>query len=528
MKFLTQLIYDQPCLRVKRSLVQFFLSRAHHSNVRVRFAPSPTGHLHLGGLRTALYNFLFARAHGGVSLLRIEDTDQSRLVPKAAEALEDMLQWAKIPPDESPMTGGNKGPYVQSLRSKLYQEHIQTLLKNGTAYKCFCSEMRMELLRKDALRRREVPKYDNKCRKLPQAKAEELERQGVPYCIRLQLEHINEPFMDLVYGPIFHDIIQFEGDPVLMKSDGFPTYHFANVVDDHLMEITHVLRGVEWQVSTPKHLLLYKAFGWEPPQFAHLPLIKNKDGSKLSKRQGDLHIANLRKQGYSPEAILNFVTDIGGGFEDRDQNRVLTVDELADKFNLSRLNTHSCRLEVEKLGYFNQLDIQRQLRNDHETLQLATQLQSLVKSEFKERLSDSVAQEKILSLDYMVKVLQWSQTRITSIADLVSSKFTYVWVVPDNLPLQGLPPVASGYATLLNDLLRNVEETPDNYFNKEELSRRVKMIGKGHKLKTPAIMKFVRMAISGLQEGPPVGEMMEVLGKETTLLRLQHAKQVIS
>ncbi|MPC24261.1 putative glutamate--tRNA ligase, mitochondrial [Portunus trituberculatus] len=299
--------------------------------VRVRFAPSPTGYLHLGGLRTALYNFLFAKANNGKFILRIEDTDQSRLVPQASERLEEMLVWAKIPPDESPEVGGPVGPYMQSQRLHLYQEYVKRLLENGTAYKCYCSNRRLNWLRNDAIRRNEVPKYDNRCRHLSQKQIEELEGKGTESCIRFKLDAVKEPFKDVIYGSLANSAAEQEGDPVIMKADGFPTYHFANVVDDHLMGITHVLRGVEWQVSTPKHLQLYRAFGWNPPVIGHLPLILNRDGSKLSKRQGDVHIEHYRAQGYAAEAVLNFVTDIGGGFEGRDSRQLLSVEELIKK-----------------------------------------------------------------------------------------------------------------------------------------------------------------------------------------------------
>ncbi|XP_042889818.1 probable glutamate--tRNA ligase, mitochondrial [Penaeus japonicus] len=504
-------------------LRKFSSTKLVHSEVRVRFAPSPTGHLHLGGLRTALYNFLFAKSNNGKFILRIEDTDQARLVPQAARKLEDILNWSKIPPDESPLLSGPRGPYVQSERIDLYQKHIQTLLENGSAYKCFCTDTRLDLIRKDALRRRETPKYDNRCRSLSFAKIEEFEKQGRPYCIRFKLEDITEPFHDLVYGSILYNVAQQEGDPVLLKSDGFPTYHFANVVDDYLMEVTHVLRGVEWQISTPKHLLLYKAFGWEPPQFAHLPLIKNKDGTKLSKRQGDLHIERLQAQGYSPEAIINFVTDIGGGFEDRDHNALMTVEELTERFCLSRVTTNSCRLDMEKINWFNQMDLQRRLQIPKEQDLLVDELRHLVQMTYGISQRCCAAQDNVLTTEYLTNVLLWGQKRITRLDDLVAPEFTYIWVIPEELPLDQLPQMSCSHADVLQYLLETIVVMPPEKFTKEQIPKYVKLVAKWFSLKTPVLMKLVRMAISGQKEGPPVGEMLSILGKETTIERLKHA-----
>ncbi|XP_019505355.1 PREDICTED: probable glutamate--tRNA ligase, mitochondrial [Hipposideros armiger] len=284
------------------------------ATVRVRFAPSPTGFLHLGGLRTALYNYIFAKKHGGTFILRLEDTDQTRLVPGAAENIEDMLEWAGIPPDESPRRGGPAGPYLQSQRLELYAQAADALVRTGAAYPCFCSPQRLELLKKEALRNRQTPRYDNRCRNLSQRQvAQKLASDPKP-AIRFRLDEEAPAFQDLVYGWNRHEVASVEGDPVVLKSDGFPTYHLACVVDDHHMGVSHVLRGSEWLVSTAKHLLLYRALGWPPPRFAHLPLLVNADGSKLSKRQGDLFLERFAAAGFLPDALLDMITNCGSGF----------------------------------------------------------------------------------------------------------------------------------------------------------------------------------------------------------------------
>lgn len=214
---------------------------------------------------------------------------------------------------------------------------MKKLLGNGSAYYCFCSDRRLEMIRREALRARQVPKYDNRCRHLTPVQIAQKLAKNDKYCIRFKLKSKDETFKDLIYGDITYDVAQNEGDPVIIKTDGFPTYHFANVVDDHMMKISHVMRGIEWQISTPKHILIYKAFGWKPPQYAHLPLILNADGSKLSKRQGDIRIGSFRDQGILPQALLNFITQSGGGFE-----------QIADK----KIRSHQMKELVERVGNF--------------------------------------------------------------------------------------------------------------------------------------------------------------------------------
>ncbi|XP_010835507.1 PREDICTED: probable glutamate--tRNA ligase, mitochondrial isoform X2 [Bison bison bison] len=264
-----------------------------------------------------------------------------------------MLEWAGVPPDESPRRGGPAGPYLQSQRLALYAQAAEALLKSGAAYPCFCSPQRLELLKKEALRNRQTPRYDNRCRSLSQAQvAQKLATDPKP-AIRFRLEGEAPAFQDLVYGWNRHEVASVEGDPVILKSDGFPTYHLASVVDDHHMGISHVLRGSEWLVSTSKHLLLYQALGWQPPQFAHLPLLLNRDGSKLSKRQGDIFLEHFAATGFLPDALLDIITNCGSGFAENQMGR--TLPELITQFDLSRVTCHSALLDLEKLPEFNRL-----------------------------------------------------------------------------------------------------------------------------------------------------------------------------
>uniref|UniRef100_A0A7N9CIY8 Nondiscriminating glutamyl-tRNA synthetase EARS2, mitochondrial n=1 Tax=Macaca fascicularis TaxID=9541 RepID=A0A7N9CIY8_MACFA len=372
--------------------------------VRVRFAPSPTGFLHLGGLRTALYNYIFAKKYQGSFILRLEDTDQTRFVPGAAENIEDMLEWAGIPPDESPRRGGPAGPYQQSQRLELYTQATEALLKTGAAYPCFCSPQRLELLKKEALRNHQMPRYDNRCRNMSQEQvAQKLAKDPKP-AIRFRLEQAAPAFEDLVYGWNRHDVASVEGDPVIMKSDGFPTYHLACVVDDHHMGISHVLRGSEWLVSTAKHLLLYQALGWHPPHFAHLPLLLNRDGSKLSKRQGDIFLEHFAAEGFLPDSLLDIITNCGSGFAENQMGR--TLPELITQFNLTRVTCHSALLDLEKLPEFNRLHLQRLVNNESQRCQLVEKLQALVEEAFGSQLQN----RDVLNPIYMERILLLRQT----------------------------------------------------------------------------------------------------------------------
>ena len=324
--------------------------------IRTRFAPSPTGYLHVGGLRTALYSYLFAKKNGGQFLLRIEDTDQERYIEGAIVGLIDTLNAMGITYDEGPLSDGTekgeKGPYTQSLRTDLYRKHAVELIEKGHAYRCFCSKERLEEMRENQMKNKQAPMYDRQCLKLTKEEIEANLNKGEKFVIRQKIPRISIKFKDLVRGQM-----EFNGatvdDQVLIKSDNFPTYHLANVVDDHFMEITHVIRGEEWLPSTPKHIALYEAFGWTPPQFAHLPLLLNADKSKLSKRQGDVAVEDYLKKGYLKEAIINFVAFLGwnpGGGETRE---IFTLKELCDIFSLDKVHKAGAVFNLEKLDWFN-------------------------------------------------------------------------------------------------------------------------------------------------------------------------------
>ncbi len=321
--------------------------------IRTRFAPSPTGFLHVGGLRTALYDFLLAREHGGKFILRIEDTDQKRAVEGAAENLIETLKWAGLEFDEGPGIGGPHGPYLQSERTDLYKKYADELLKLGAAYQCFCAADRLEKMRSEQEAHKLAPKYDRQCLKLPAEEKEKFLAQKIPFVIRQKIPEAGEvTWNDLVRGEVSFQCDAID-DQILLKSDGFPTYHLANVVDDHLMEITHVIRGEEWLSSTPKHILLYRALGWTPPRFAHLPLLLNKDRTKLSKRQGDVAVEDYRKKGYLPEAVINFIALLGWHPGGSETEEIFSLAELVEKFSLEKVHKGGAVFDLEKLDWMN-------------------------------------------------------------------------------------------------------------------------------------------------------------------------------
>ncbi|CAG5053756.1 unnamed protein product [Parnassius apollo] len=443
----------------------------------------------------------------GVFILRIEDTDQTRKVEGSVDALVKDLNWVGIEYDEGPGKEGECGPYIQSERLKIYQDHITKLLVNGSAYHCFCTERRLNILRRNAIRSQQVPKYDNRCRNLTHDDVKEKIKSGIAYCIRLKLSSDCQYFEDLVFGNIAYDVSLNEGDPVLMKSDGYPTYHFASVVDDHLMGITHVLRGVEWQISTPKHLLIYRAFGWTPPQFGHLPLIINSDGTKLSKRQGDVRVEDYRNNGIFPLVLVNYITSSGGGFDHvvGEGVRLKTMDELINEFQVNKISSHPSRLNPDLLQECNRLEIKRRLQDDKLAEELINNLQDLIKKTY--------PQENLnISEEHLRNVLNWATVRITKIEELVTPKFGFLWILPaaEQIDLN---------KSLLEKLIRILEDMEK--FEEQPLKEYLRSFSTENEVKFSTLMKMLRSALSGLKEGPGVSEMMHLLGKHQCLERLK-------
>lgn len=318
---------------------------------RVRFAPSPTGYLHIGGLRTALYDYLYAHATGGKFILRIEDTDQSREVSGAVENLINSLHLLGIDFDEGPGIGGEFAPYTQSQRLELYHQHAQMLLDNGHAYHCFCSPETLSQMREEQQSKGEFVKYDRRCLALSKQEVQNKLQAGERHVLRLKMPNEHRfGFDDLIRGHVEMEASQSD-DQVLLKGDGFPTYHLAAVVDDHFMQITHVIRGEEWLSSTPKHLWLYECFGWDAPKWVHLPLILSTDRSKLSKRMNDVSVESYLSKGYLKEALINFVALLG--WHGSDDREIYSLEELCSSFSLDRVSKSGAIFDLTKLDWMN-------------------------------------------------------------------------------------------------------------------------------------------------------------------------------
>jgi glutamyl-tRNA synthetase len=494
----------------------------NNTNVRVRYAPSPTGFPHIGNIRTALFNWLYARHCGGKFIVRIEDTDQSRKVEGALEAILDSLRWMGLDWDEGPEVGGDYGPYIQSERLELYRKYVQQLLDNGNAYKCYCTSERLERMRAEILERKESARsYDRHCRNLIDKERAELEAKGVASVVRLKVPLDGQTtFHDLIRGDITFSNSELD-DLVLFKSDGYPTYHLANIVDDHLMKITHVMRADEWLSSTPRHVLLYKAFGWEPPLFAHLPMILGPDKSKLSKRHGATALVEYRDRGYLPEAMLNFLALLGWALDDKTE--IMSRDELIKHFTIEHISKTAAVFSQDKLIWMNGMYI-REL-NDADFVARALP--------FLERdLLASVACP--LSKDYLMQIAPLMRERVKvfggtpalggvaaeeGIAEQAGFFFLDELEYDTNMLLvKGMDKqkAASG-------LRAAKERLAGCTFEHDALESTLRPLADELGVKTGMLFGAIRIAVTGRTAAPPLFQTMAVLGRERCVKRMASA-----
>ncbi len=476
--------------------------------VRVRFAPSPTGYVHVGSLRTALYCYLFARHHGGVNILRIEDTDRTRYVEGAVENILRAMEWAGITFDEGPITGGACGPYVQSERTEIYREHADRLIASGHAYPCFCTAERLDSVRKAQQAAGIPPMYDRLCRNLTKEESQQRIASGEPHVVRLRVP-IGElvRFNDIIRGDIEFDSKTID-DQVLLKSDGFPTYHLANIVDDHLMQITHVIRGEEWLSSTPKHVLLYAAFGWEPPKFAHLPLLLNADRSKLSKRQGDVAVEDYRDKGYLPEALLNFVALLG--WNPSASEEIFTIHDLIRDFDLARVNKAGAVFNREKLDWMNSEYIRRKSPEE---------LLAFVRPLAEER-------KYVASDEYLLTVIRAMQERVRTLPDFVDFA-SYFFVPPTEYEEKYKSKHWNAEAKArLTEILPRFEAAEK--WNHDSLEAIVRTFAEEKGLNAGKLIHPIRLAVTGRGMGPGLFELLAVIGKAESLRRIEHALMILS
>lgn len=502
-------------------------------DIRVRFAPSPTGPLHIGGVRTALYNYLFANKNGGKMILRIEDTDQTRFVPGAEKYIVESLDWCGIKFDESDYVGGDYGPYKQSNRKHLYKQYSDELIAKGHAYYAFDTAEELDKYRLEAEAQKQTFIYNNRSRKtlrnsltMSDEEVKNLIEGGTPYTVRFKMpENEIVEMHDIIRGNIKVNTDTLD-DKVLFKSDGMPTYHLANIVDDHLMKISHVIRGEEWLPSMPLHVLLYKAFGWEAPEFAHLPLLLKPDGNgKLSKRDGDRlgfpvfpmkwqdpksgEISSGYKQsGYYPEAFINMLALLG--WNPGTEQEIFSMDELIQAFSFEHCNKSGARFNVEKTKWFN-----------HEYLMRKSAAE--VGKEYRQWLKD----EKNIDAaeDYVVKVAALVKDRVNFVKELWEQSFfffteptEYDEVTVKKRWKENSAELMKKAAVVIENIktfdLATIDATLNDWINANEL-------GMG------PVMNGLRLMLVGAGKGPHIGEIIELLGKEETLRRISKGVEIL-
>ncbi len=487
--------------------------------VRTRFAPSPTGYLHVGGLRTALYNYLFAKKMDGDFIIRIEDTDQSRKVEDAQKNLIKTLEWAGIVADESPEHGGDYGPYVQSERLDIYDKYCRQLLNDQHAYYCFATHEELEENRQLQIKQGLQPKYNRKWLPeemggtMPAGIIKQKLDKGLPYVIRMKVpDYVSVWFEDIVRGPVEFDSATID-DQVLMKSDGFPTYHFASVIDDHFMEFTHIIRGEEWLSSMPKHLLLYEFFGWEPPKVAHLPLLLNPDRSKLSKRQGDVAVEDYIRKGYSADAIVNFVAMLGWNEGEGSEQEVYSMEQLIQKFSLERVGKAGAVFNIEKLNW-----LEKQYIKNRPAEKLVAIIKPILKAELEQKKS-LMPLEIITSDAYLEKVIELMRERVGFEHEFVTFS-SYFYFEPETWDEEA---IKKRWSVETNNLLKGFAVLLDSLddFSAENIEILLKEFVAPKGLKAAALIHPLRIVASGVSFGPSLYHLLEVLGKETVLRRIQ-------
>ncbi len=483
--------------------------------VRVRYAPSPTGLPHVGNLRTALFNWLFARSRGGQFIVRIEDTDRTRLAQGAVEGILSGLRWLGIDWDEGPEVGGPHAPYFQSERLEIYQEAAQRLVEAGRAYRCYCSPERLREMRRQQAREKLSPGYDRRCLNITPKELEERRREGREPVVRFRMPDSGEITVD--------DIIRGEvtwrsellDDFVILKSDGFPTYHLANVLDDHHMEITHVLRAEEWLSSSPRHLALYDALGLAPPRFGHLPMILGPDRSKLSKRHGATSTLEYKEMGYLPEALVNFMALLGWSLDDRTE--IMNRDMLVESFSLERVVKAGAVFNLDKLEWMNGVYIRAM---SHE------ELAGRVLAYWREYPPAEPPQP--VDPAYLLSIIPLAQERLKTLEDAAErSAFFFrseLEYEPKGLALKGAD--AATTAAALERVLSIVEGRP--VFNAEALEQDLRRLGAELGLSGRQLFGLVRVAVTGGKVSPPLFQTMEVLGRERCRRRIRGAIQALT
>lgn len=465
--------------------------------VRTRIAPSPTGIAHLGTAYTALRNWAIAKQNNGQFILRVEDTDRERYVEGAIEVVLEALKWLGLDNDEGPNVGGPHAPYIQSERLEIYQKYAKELIDKDQAYYCFCSKERLDKVRKDLQKRRKLPQYDKHCRNLSASEVQSKIDNGKTFVIRLKVPESGTTVCnDLIRGKV-----EFENsgidDQVLLKSDGFPTYHLGVVVDDHLMDITHIIRGEEWLSSTPKHVLLYHSFGWDLPKFAHLPIIRNKDKSKMSKRKNDVSILSYRDKGYLPEAINNFLALMGWSHPEKKE--VFSLEEFCEVFTIERTQTTAPAFDIDKLNWLNGVHIRKL---DHQ--EILSRLEPFIPAECSPELAK--------------KILPLIRERLVTLADFEQlTNFFYQDIKYDRSLLEKKgadKELVDKQLEATNKALSGMKQ-----WSHEAIEEQVRTLAKNNLWKPSQYFMMLRIASTGKKATPPLFETLEVLGRNKVLKR---------
>lgn len=484
------------------------------TDVRVRFAPSPTGYLHVGAARTALFDYLYARHTGGAFILRIEDTDRSRLDENALGEIYASLRWLGLQWDEGPEVEGPCGPYVQSARTELYRTHVSELLESGKAYRCFCSAERLRELREQQEKSKDAKVgYDRHCRAISPEESRRMADEGTPYVVRFVMpDNRTVGFDDVVRGHIEYrtDVLE---DTILLKSDGFPTYHLANVVDDHHMRISHVIRGEEWIASTPLHLLMYEAFKWTPPRFAHVPVILSPDGGKLSKRKGAASVMDFQRAGFLPDAMVNFLALVG--WSPGDDRERMSRQELIEAFDLDRVNPKAAVFDEQKLEWLN-----GQYLQDCPVEEVA----DVVLEQWRER--GWIGEDQGLDDPRLRAIVELMKSRARRVTDIAPSAVYFFEDPTEYDPKGAKKHFKSGVDKVLTDLAGLVERIEP--FDAATIEQAYREYAQEHELGAGKVIHPTRLAVSGVSFGPGLFEMMEVLGKETVVRRMRRAAETLT
>jgi len=480
------------------------------SSIRVRFAPSPTGYLHVGGARTALFNYLFARRCAGRFILRIEDTDRSRFQQGALEEIYKSLEWLGLDWDEGPGKEGAYGPYIQSERTEMYRDAARQLLDTGKAYRCFCTPERLTQIRLEQEKAKKPSGYDRTCRSLPPRRRQELLDAKMPFIVRFKIPEARKVvFSDIIRGPIEYDTAVLD-DFVLLKSDGFPTYHLANIVDDHFMEISHVLRGDEWISSTPRHILLYEAMGWTPPLFAHMPVILSPEGGKLSKRKGAASVMDYKRGGFLPEALFNFLAFLGWSPGEGDEREKMTKEELIAAFSIDHISPKAAVFDEKKLEWMNGKYLEQ---SDPRTL--LAEIIPLLKEQGLIETGAAGDEGRILTI---IDLLKSRSRRITEIVD----SSAYFFKDPATYEEKAVKKYFNAEtAEIMEKVLSAMREI--SFFDKDGLERFFKEFAEKNGIPFASIIHPARLAVSGVSFGPGLFELLEVVGKAAVVRRMEAA-----